>query len=402
MKFWDLFKRKEEKISSRDLLNEVFRVRESRSGEPVTVKTALDVTTVFDCVRVIAEGISQVPFRLFQEANGNRSPAKDHPLFDILHRKPNSWQTSFEYRETIMFHVLLTGDAFSFKNRVGSERIIHELVPIQPNRVEVIQNPNLTLQYVITAPDGTKRTFTQDDIWHIKGPSWNSWTGMEAVVLAREAIGLAIATEATQSDLHKNGVQTTGIYSVDGTLKNDQHEQLAKWVSENFNNSGPLILDRNAKWVPTGMSGVDSQHLETRRHQIEEVCRAFRVMPIMVGHAQNTGTYASAEQLFIAHVVHTLSPWYMRLEQSVNANLLTDQDRRNGIFAKFTTQALLRGASKDRAEVFSRALGSGGSPAWMTQNEIRALEELNSIDGGDVLFRPTNPGDSDADDNTTV
>jgi len=402
MSIWDWFRPKEEKISSRDLLNDLLRGRESRSGEPVTVKTALDVTTVFDCVRVIAEGVSQVPFRVFQEANGTRKPARNHSLFDVLHRKPNTWQTSFEYRETMMFHVLLTGNAYSFKNMVGSRREIRELIPIQPNKVEVVQLPDLTLNYIITAQDGTRRTFPQDMIWHIKGPSWNSWLGLEAVTLAREAIGLAISTEATQSDLHKNGVQTTGTYSVEGTLNNDQQKQLAKWVTENFNKSGPLILDRNAKWTSLQMSGVDAQHLETRKLQIEEVCRAFRVMPIMVGHSDNTGTYASAEQLFLAHVIHTLTPWYERIEQSVNANLLTDQDRKNGIFAKFTVQALLRGAAKDRAEVFSRALGSGGSPAWMTQNEIRALEEMDSIEGGDTLSSGTNSGDDSAEPNTTV
>lgn len=396
MSIWDFFRRKEEKISSRDLLNDLFRGRESRSGEPVTVKTALEVTTVLACVRVIAEGVSQVPFRLFQKSNGKRLPAVDHPLFDVLHRKPNNWQTSFEYRETKMFHVLLTGNAYSFKNMVGSNREIRELIPLEPNRVEVVQLPDLSLNYIITAPDGTRRTFPQELIWHIKGPSWNSWQGLEAVTLAREAIGLAISTEATQSDLHKNGVQTTGTYSVDGTLENDQQKQLTKWIIENFSNGGPIVLDRGAKWTPTGMSGVDAQHIETRRLQIQEICRAFRVMPIMVGHADNTGTYASAEQLFISHVTNTLSPWYARLEQSVNANLLTEDDRKKGIFAKFTVQALLRGAAKDRAEVFSKALGSGGSPAWMTQNEIRALEELDSVEGGDALFMPANLGDSGA------
>jgi len=402
MSILDWFRPKEVKISSRDLMNEIFRGRESRSGEPVTVKTALDVTTVFDCVRVIAEGISQVPFRLFQEANGKRKPAKDHPLFDVLHRKPNPWQTSFEYRETKMFHALLTGNAYSFKNMVGSRREIRELIPIEPNRVEVKQLPDLTLVYIITAPNGEKKTFPQDMIWHIKGPSWNSWLGLEAVTLAREAIGLAISTEATQSDLHKNGVQTSGTYSVDSVLEVDQYEVLQKWIAENFNNSGPMILDRSAKWSSNQMSGVDAQHLETRKLQIEEVCRAFRVMPIMVGHSDNTGTYASAEQLFIAHVTHTLSPWYVRIEQSVNANLLTDADRKKGIFAKFTVQALLRGAAKDRAEVFARALGSGGSPAWMTQNEIRALEEMDSIEGGDTLFSGSNSGEDSAKPTTTV
>ena len=138
----------------------------------------------------------------------------------------------------------------------------------------------------------------------------------------------------------------------------------------------PMILDNGAKFENTQMSGVDAQHLETRRFQVEEICRAMRVMPIMIGQADKTATYASAEQMFLAHVVHTMMPWYERLEQSADVNLLSDEDRRQGLYTKFNPNALMRGAAKDRGEFYAKALGAGGTPAWMTQDEVRGFEEL--------------------------
>ena len=144
-----------------------------------------------------------------------------------------------------------------------------------------------------------------------------------------------------------------------------------------------MILDRGAKWVTTSMTGLDAQHLETRKHQIEEVCRFMGVMPIMIGYSDKATTYASAEQMFLAHVVHTLSPWYARIEQSADVNLLTERERSSGLYFKFVAAGLLRGAAKDRAEYYARALGSGGHAAWMTPDEVRSLEELNPM-GGDA------------------
>ena len=129
------------------------------------------------------------------------------------------------------------------------------------------------------------------------------------------------------------------------------------------------------------MSGVDAQHIETRKLQVEEMCRAMRVMPIMIGQADKSATYASAEQMFLAHVVHTLMPWYERIEQSADVNLLSDEDRRAGFYTKFNPNALMRGAAADRGEYYSKALGAGGTPAWMTQDEVRGLEERAPMGG---------------------
>lgn len=378
----------------------------SEAGTRVTWQTALDVSTVLACCRVIANGVSQVPFRLYQEANESRKPATGHKLYGTLYRRPNPWQTSFEFRETLMFHVLLTGNAFVFVNRIGSAREVRELIPIEPGRVTVEQATDYTLTYKVTGLDGQQMTFPADAIWHLRGPSWNSWQGLESVKMARDAIGLTMALEKSQSKFQKNGAKTTGLYTVQEKLSPEKYTLLREWFEKEVAQTSeyrPLILDQGADYKPFNMTGVDQQLIETRKHQIEEICREFGVMPIMVGHADKTATYASAEQMFLAHVVYTLSPWYQRIEQSADVNLLSPADIEAGYYTKFTPNALMRGAAKDRGEFYAKALGSGGSPAWMTPNEVRALEEMDAIEGGDELAKPTNaampaPADEPADE----
>lgn len=365
--------------------------RDSRAGPVVTIHSALEVATVLACCRVIAEGVAQVPFKLFRETDQGSEPAKDHPAYARVYRRPNPWQTSFEFRETLMFHTVLCGNAYVFVNRVGPKREIRELIPIEPGRVTVKQNADYSLEYRVTSESGAATVFGQDAIWHIRGPSWNSWMGLEATRLARNAIGLSVSLEDGQSDFQKNGAKTSGLFSVKEKLSPEKYAQLRDWFEKDVAQSGsyrPLILDQDAGYIPFTLSGVDQQLLETRRFQIEEICREFRVMPIMVGHADNTATYASAEQMFLANVVHTLSPWYMRLEQSADVNLLTEEETSAGFYFKFIPNALMRGAAKDRADFYAKALGSGGSAAWMTPNEVRGLEEMDRIDGGDQLSAP--------------
>jgi HK97 family phage portal protein len=393
MGFWRRIFGREEKMTSLELFREVYGGgRESHAGVVVNWQTALDVATVLACCRVLAEGISQVPFKLYRETGAGSEPAKDHPLFGVLYRRPNTWQTSFEYRETKMFHTVLAGNGYSFINRVGSERKVQELIPIEPRRVEVKQRPDLSLEYKVTADSGESKIFPQDAIWHWRGPSWNSWMGLEATKLARNSIGLAVSLEQGQSEFQKNGANSTGLLSVENTLDKAQFELLAAWLDRHSiggdRSHKPFIMDRAAKFTPFTMTGVDQQLLETRKHQIEEICREFRVMPIMVGQSDKAATYASAEQMFLAHVVHTLAPWYTRIEQSADVNLLSEDERNAGYYTKFSPNALMRGAAKDRAEFYAKALGSGGSGAWMTPNEIRALEEMDKIDGGDDLAKP--------------
>lgn len=392
--------RRQMKMNSLELFREIYGGRESSAGVTVNWHTAIEVATVQACVRSIANGVCQVPLKVYQEQGGNRLVVRDHWLYELLSVAPNRWQTAFEFLETVMVHALLANNAYVFVNRVGSARKIVELVPIEPQRVTVKQNDDLSLIYQVTSEKGGQRDFPQESIWHIRGMSWNGWLGMDAVRLARDAIGLSISLEDGQAAFQRGGARTSGLLSVEGTLSPERYAFLAAWLDkylpggERFQK--PMLVDNGAKYMPFTMSGVDQQLIETRKHQIEEICRAFGVMPIMVGHADKTATYASAEQMFLAHVVHTLSPWYERLQKSIAANLLSPEDRAAGYYVKFLPNGLMRGASKDRAEFYSRALGSGNVKGWMTQNEVRAAEDLPLSDDPEADRLPQPPGISDS------
>jgi HK97 family phage portal protein len=367
----------ERKMDPLELFRELYGGRQVKSGVVVNWKTALEVTTALACLRLLSNGVAQVPLKLFREAEGKRQPATDHPLYDILSAQPNDNQTSFEYRETVLLHAGLAGNHYSFINRVDRGRTIAELLPMQPQQMRTESKPDGSLRYFYSTLKGDTQELPRASVWHVRGPSWTSGMGLETVYLLREALGLSIATENAHANLHRGGVQAGGTYSVEGTLTPVQMTQLNAWLDK-FKNGGelagsPMVLDRDAKWLQTGMSGVDAQHLETRKLQIEEVCRGFGVLPIMVGHADKTATYASAEQMFLAHVVHTLAPWYERLEQSINKNLLTAEDRKAGYYAKFVEEGLLRGSLKDTKDMLLGYVNGG----VMYPNEARAKLDLN-------------------------
>lgn len=356
----------------------------SASGVNVTVERALQVTTVFDCLRVIAEGVAQVPLKIYRTVEeGKKELGKENPWHNILSTKPNEWQTSFEFRENLVFQTGLAGNFYAFKNLIRGKPT--SLIPFEPGTVEVSVNEKRQIEYKATAANGEQRIIPAGAMWHVRGPTWQTYIGMEATKYAREAIGLAVNIETAQNQLHANGVQTSGFLSVDGSLDPAQYVQLRNWVEKNIggeNKFKPFIVDRGAKFQPVSMSGVDAQTIENRRFQIEEICRSFRVMPIMIGQSDKAATYASAEQMFLAHVVHTLMPWYTRLEQSIDANLLSQQERDAGYYSKFNANGLMRGAAKDRSDYYWKMYQMKS----LNPNEIRALEEYNAYDGGDEFY----------------
>lgn len=386
----DAFARKSV-TSTLDLFREVYGGKKSSSGRTVNVNTAIDVSTVFACCRVVGEGLAQVPLKLMQESQDGKTrlPAKKHSLYKKLALRPNRWQTSFEYRELLVWHVLLCGNHYSFINRLSNK--IVELYPFHPNMVQVKFDSGV-LSYKVTTEDGKTQNFPANSIWHVRGPSLNGWYGLEAIKHAREAIGLSMTLEETAGSMTSKGVNTSGVYSVEGTLNPEQYRGLAKWIDENISgpeNAGkPLILDRAAKWVSTQMSGIDAQSIENRRFQIEEICRFARVMPIMVGYSDKATTYASSEQMFLAHLVHTMAPWFERIEQSINVNLLTEKEQNEGYYANFVEEGMLRGAAVDTKDVILGYVNGG----ILTPNEGRSLLDRNpdTNPDSDKLRLPTN------------
>lgn len=376
-------------MTTLDLFREIYGGRASSSGKAINLQTAMQVATVFACGRVIAEGIAQVPLKIYQTIGDGktRAPAEDHPLYWLLYMQPNSFQTSYEYRETIGLHLALTFRHYSFINRVRGK--IAELIPLEPGRVTCKCSDDYTLTYEVRGNSGAVQTFPAEAIWHVRGPSWSGWEGLDALYIARDIIGLSIALEESQARFHANGSKPSGLLSVEGKLSDDQYKQLRGWLDKEHNgseNAGrAMLLDRNAKWMSQAMTGVDAQHLESRKYQCEEICRNMRVMPIMVGYSDKATTYASSEQMFLSHVVHTLSPWYSRLEQSIGVNLIGMEDTQKGIAAKFLIGCLLRGSMADTANFLQKMTADTGA---LTRNEAREYLDYNPIDGLDEPLIP--------------
>jgi len=371
--------------------SELVAFAKSRSGQSVTLASSLEVTAVLGCVRVISEDVAQVPLKLFRKrADGGSDEEREHPLADLLDVGPNDWQTGFDFVENAVIQAALGGNFYSFKNKVRGT--IKELIPFPPGAVAE-RWEDFVPTYSCLTTSGAHKDFPAEAIWHLRGPSIDTKTGMAAVRMAREAIGLAMAMEEAHAKLHANGAQTSGMYSIETKLDDQQYKKLSAWISAQIageNRFKPFVLDNGAKWTPTSMTGVDAQHLETRRHQIEEICRSFRVMPIMIGHADKAATYASAEQMFLAHVKYTLQPWFRRIEKSIDKHLLTREDRAKGIYAKFLPNALMRGAARDRAEFYYKMWSMG----TLNPNEIRAMEEQNPYTGGDTYRVQLNTTDA--------
>ena len=368
-----------------DILRELAARYRSKSGKSVTVETAIGVSAVFGCARVIGNGMAQVPLKLKRAAPGSRTrlDAVDHPLYSLMGTKPNPWQTSFELREMLSWHQELAGRAYVFVNRSVLGRV-YELIPFEPGTVTVKRGEDRSLAYEVRGSSGSVQTFPQEAIWHLRGPSWNGWEGLDVLRSAREAIGLSMVTEESQSAMHREGVRPSGLYSVEGKLSPDQYQKLRDWIDREHAGAGSdgkaMIMDNAAKWTSTQMTGIDAQHLETRKYQIEEVCRFFGVMPIMVGYADKTATFASAEAMFLAHVVHCLSPRWTRFEQSADANLLTEKERAEGYYFDFVEEGMIRGSVRDTKDAILGYVNGG----ILTANEGRALLDRNPVEDPDA------------------
>ena len=375
------------------------------AGVAVNWRTALQASTAFACGRVISQGLAQVPLKLYRKrADGRGSdPATDHRWYDPTHAAPNAWQTSYEWRETMGLHLVFAGNAYSVQ--VGSDSI-WELLPFEPATVAT-ERKGYEIVYKVRTGEGSSQLIGADKMLHIRGPSWNTWQGLDGVRLAKEAIGLAMALEQHGARYFKNGASLGGILTTDAMPKEQERKALREaWQEQQggiVNAYKTAFLWGGVKWTGMTSDNEKSQFVEARRNQVEEVCRAIGVLPIMVGYSDKTATYASAEQMFLAHLVHTMGPLYQRIEQALNCQLLSREERAQGLYFKHSVAGLLRGAHKDRAE-FYRTMREIGV---MNANEIREKEEMNPYDGGDDYFMPLNfaPIDSKRDgaagDNST-
>lgn len=392
-KFWR-WGRKSAGDGTLELFRELYGSRLSKAGIAITPEVALQCTVALACARVIAQGLSQIPFRLMRTDGVTRTAATGELLYTLLEDAPNRWQTAPEFWDMVGLHLALCDNAYIWKIRVG--RAIEELIPITPGMVRPERVGNFDVRYHVTLDDGTQRVLGREDVWHLRGLSWSTLAGLGAASLARDAIGLALATEEHATNSFSDGVVMRGVLSTAASLNQEQREQNRKnfvsalrgdTATDERERIGIAVLGgAEYKFQPLVSPNDVAQLIENRKFQIEEICRGFGVMPIMVGYSDKASTYASAEQMFLAHLIHTMGPWYRRLEKSATVRLLSREQRADGLYFKFFTNAMLRGSVKDRADFYTKLYNVGA----LNPNEIRELEDMNPYDGGDQFRVPLN------------
>ncbi len=362
------------------------------SGKSVTERSAMQMTAVYSCVRILSEAIAGLPLHLYRyNGDGGKEKATDHPLYQILHDEPNPEMSSFVFRETLMTHLLLWGNAYAQILRNGKGEVI-ALYPLMPNKMTVDRDERGKLYYTyqrsndeaIQSKESTV-VLTPQDVLHIPGLGFDGLVGYSPIAMAKNAIGMAIACEEYGAKFFANGAAPGGVLEHPGTIKDPQRVREA-WQSQ-FGGSGNAnkiaVLEEGMKYTPIGISPEQAQFLETRKFQINEIARIFRVPPHMVGDLEKS-SFSNIEQQSLEFVTYTLDPWVVRWEQSIMRTLLTPEEKKL-YFAKFNVDGLLRGDYQSRMNGYAIGRQNG----WMSANDIRELENLDRIpaeEGGDLYL----------------
>ncbi|WP_252924743.1 phage portal protein [Aliihoeflea sp. 40Bstr573] len=346
----------------------------TQSGISVSTKAALKNTTVVRCVSLISFAIGTLPLHL--RYKGTKEKADQHPLFRILHRRPNAWQTAFEFRSLMQQRALVDGDAYALIVRSGNR--ILQLVPIPTERVTPRQRSDWALDYEYRDGKGATRLLPQQEIFHLRyGLSEDGIRGLSLVKQAAEAIGLALQTERAAARLFRNGIMVGGMMSVKDRLSPEAFERLKAQMDEREGAEMAhkwIIGEEGLEAKPFSQSGRDNQAIEQRKHQIEEIARPFGVPRPLLG-VDDTSWGSGIDVLGQFFVRYGLSPWFGSWEQAIERSLLTEAETEL-LEAKFNEGALLRGSMKDQADFFAKALGSGGHQPWMNYGEVRNIMDL--------------------------
>ena len=364
----------------------------SSAGKRVNERSAMQMTAVYSCVRILAEAVAGLPLHLYRyKEDGGKEKAIDHPLYLLLHDEPNPEMSSFVFRETLMTHLLLWGNAYAQIIRNGKGEVI-ALYPLMPNRMVVDRDIHGQLYYQYTrsteeAPTmkGVTVNLPPSDVLHIPGLGFDGLVGYSPIAMAKNAIGMAIACEEYGAKFFANGAAPGGVLEHPGTIKDPQRVR-ESWQST-FGGSGNAnkiaVLEEGMKYTPIGISPEQAQFLETRKFQINEIARIFRVPPHMVGDLEKS-SFSNIEQQSLEFVKYTLEPWLVRWEQSIQRILLSPEEKKS-YFAKFNVEGLLRGDYASRMTGYATARQNG----WMSANDIRELENMDRIpaeEGGDLYL----------------
>lgn len=363
------------------------------AGKPVNEYTAMQMTAVYSCVRILSETLAGLPLHVYRyNDSGGKEKDLQHPLYKLLHDEPNPEMTSFAFRETLMSHLLLWGNAYAQIIRNARGEVI-ALYPLMPNKVSVDRDKNGRLFYLYQRGSEDTPSLGKDsqvylspsDVLHIPGLGFDGLVGYSPIAMAKNAVGLAIATEEYGAKFFANGAAPGGVLEHPGTIKDPQKvkESWNAAYQGSANSHRVAVLEEGMKYQPIGISPEQAQFLETRKFQINEVARIFRVPPHMLADLEKS-SFSNIEQQSLEFVKYTLDPWVVRWEQAMCRALLMESEK-PAVFIKFNVDGLLRGDYQSRMSGYATARQNG----WMSANDIRELENLDRIPaelGGDLYL----------------
>jgi HK97 family phage portal protein len=356
------------------------------SGFTVNVETALRNPAMFRACSLISNSIGMLPLNLIEK--DTKKKAVDHPVHRILHRRPNDWQSAFDFRALMQLRALVHRDAFALivwskDLRTGKDKVVR-MVPLDSRRMEVVLNHNWTVSYKYQPLKGARIVYRARDIFHLRGLSLDSLHGFSLVEQAREAIGLALSAELAAGRIFKNGAFVDGVLVTKGELSDEAFDRLKKSWAERYSgaaNAGQTpLLEGDTEYKSIGTNAKDAQMNELRKLQVEEIGRVSGVpRPLLMVDETSWGSGIEAlGQFFVAYA---LGPWFEAWQQTIERSLLSDEEAER-YEAKFNPGALLRGSIKDQNEAFAKALGSGGHQPWMDYAEVRETLDLPERDIG--------------------
>lgn len=389
------------------------------SGKHVNEFTAMQTTAVYACVRILSEAVASLPLHVYRYKGNGKEKVYKHHLYPLLHDEPNTEMTSFVFRETLMSHLLLWGNAYAQVIRDGAGRVV-ALYPLLPNKMAVERDKNGELYYIYTRftdenpnfKDHGTVTLRRQDVLHIPGLGFDGLMGYSPIAMAKNSVGMTIATEEYGASFFANGANPGGVLEHPGVLK-DPKKVRDSWndVYRGTANAHKVaVLEEGMKYQQIGIPPEEAQFLETRKFQINEIARLYRVPPHMVGDLEKS-SFSNIEQQSLEFVKYTLDPWVIRWEQAMQRSLLLPNEKKE-YFIKLNVDGLLRGDYQSRMNGYSVGRQNG----WLSANDIRELEDMNLIpdeEGGNLylingnmtklkdagIFAATEPSKEDNSDN---
>ena len=355
----------------------------------VTPNVAMQMTAVFACVKLISQSIGMLPLNIYKSDGKTRQIATNHPIYPLLKAKPNQDMNTYQFKEAIAAAMCLQGAGYIQKVRSVNGKIL-ELNFLLPQSVGK-QRVNGKISYTYTDYIGTTHHFTNDEVINIPYFSIDGINGLSPISVCRESVKLGLTTEKHANLFYENGGKPNGAVEVPTTLTDAAYDRLKTSFNESYGGSNSYktaIFEGGAKWANITMTARDAEFIATRKFQISEIARIFSVPPHLIGDLDKA-TFSNIEQQNIEFATYTIAPLTTKIEDALNAYLLTESELQQGFYFRFDLSALLKGDLKSRFDSYAVARQWG----WMSANEIRALEDQNPIEGGDIFLKPLNMGD---------